>query len=455
MSGLSRVGAAARRAAAWLVPAGRRDWVEAVWAEAPEVPPGLGRLAWRAGGVQLIAREALMRRRVGSAMLFAVSAALVTWAAWPGSPASFATSVDRVDVITMVVLLGGLALAARRVFGPPVGGRVARWLRVGAYAAILALIPAKNVVERVLAVPPRGGIDLRLYRLISGPGFGNHWDSEIVFLVVMTLYAAAILWLTSQRSRVAPATLAIGAGAGIAVGVAWYAVGPLGFGGAPATNPWLPGSDIAPFIVLAVILLFGAPVAAGVAADRCCTASRSSAPPIGARARQILAGGLLTSLAGALFVTASGTGTIAAMLTAPWLRNWLYHAHPLSGVAGLRLLFRGNPAALTYSHQITAAADAPPFLIICMAFPLIALGTGALILWGIDMTSQGDPPRGDGGPPGPDVGPDPPDGAQLAGLTDDDAGVVAGLFSLHGPGRAPAVPGQHAELVGPARSCDA
>jgi len=36
-------------AAAWhgavrLVPAGRREWVEAVWAEAPEVPPGLRRL---------------------------------------------------------------------------------------------------------------------------------------------------------------------------------------------------------------------------------------------------------------------------------------------------------------------------------------------------------------------------------------------------------------------------
>jgi hypothetical protein len=51
-----------------------------------------------------------------------------------------------------------------------------------------------------------------LYRLISGPGFGNHWNSEILFLVVIALYAAAILWLTSQRSRVAPATLAIGAG---------------------------------------------------------------------------------------------------------------------------------------------------------------------------------------------------------------------------------------------------
>jgi len=28
---------------------GWRDWIAAVWAEAHEVPPGLPRLAWRAG----------------------------------------------------------------------------------------------------------------------------------------------------------------------------------------------------------------------------------------------------------------------------------------------------------------------------------------------------------------------------------------------------------------------
>src|SRR5579862_3133636 len=118
MSGLSRVGGAARRAAIRLVPAGRRDWVEAVWAETPEVPPGLRRLAWHAGGARLLAREALMRRGTGRSALFAAATALAAWAAWPGSSASFAVLVGRVDVITVVVLLAGLALVARRVFGP-------------------------------------------------------------------------------------------------------------------------------------------------------------------------------------------------------------------------------------------------------------------------------------------------------------------------------------------------
>ncbi len=412
MSGLSRVGGAARRAAIRLVPAGRRDWVEAVWAETPEVPPGLRRLAWHAGGVRLMAREALMRRGTGRLALFAVATALAAWAAWPGSSASFAVLVGRVDVITVVVLLAGLALVARRVFGPAGDSRAARFLRAGGYAAILALIPAKNAVEQVLDVPPRGGINLRLYRLISGPGFGNHWGSEILFLVVIALYAAALFWLTSRRSRVAPATLAIGTVVGIAVGAVWYVVGPLGFGGGPATNPWLRGSGIAPVLVLALVLAAAAPVGAGVAADRRYAASGS---PAGARARQILAAGLLTSLASALFVTVSGTSTIAATLKAAWFRNWIYHGHPLSGVTGLRLLLRGNPGALTYSHEITAAADAPPFLIICIVFPLIALvltGWCALSAWG--NTTAG-PPRGGGAPPSPEVVPGPPDGAQLVG----------------------------------------
>jgi hypothetical protein len=66
----------------------------------------------------------------------------------------------------------------------------------------------------------------------------------------MALYAAAILWMTSRRSRVAPVTLAIGTGAGIVLGAVMYAVAPLGLSSA-ATDPWLPGSDIDPLVALA------------------------------------------------------------------------------------------------------------------------------------------------------------------------------------------------------------
>ena len=45
MSKPNQVTAAITRALAWLLPAGRRDWVAAIWAEAHQVPPGLARLA--------------------------------------------------------------------------------------------------------------------------------------------------------------------------------------------------------------------------------------------------------------------------------------------------------------------------------------------------------------------------------------------------------------------------
>src|ERR1700685_1161364 len=106
MSGLRRGGVGVWGGAGLVVAAAARgDGVEAVGADVPEPPPGLRRLAWRAGGVRLIVREALMRRRIGNVMLFAVVAAAAAWAAWPASPGSpgspgsrgsLATPVDRV-----------------------------------------------------------------------------------------------------------------------------------------------------------------------------------------------------------------------------------------------------------------------------------------------------------------------------------------------------------------------
>ena len=349
------MGAAARRGAARLVPARRRDWVEAVWAEAPEASPGWRQLLWRVGGVRLIAREALMARRIATTTLFAAAAALMAWEAWRGSPANLATSVYRVDVITVVVLLAGGALLARWLFEASDDSRTARLLRLGTYAAFLALIPAKDVVEQVLdALPPRGALDLRLYRLIAGH-FDRPWSGEIVFLVVVALCAAAVLWVTSRRSGVAPATLSIGTGAGVALGLVLYTVGPLGLSKV-ATDPWLPGADIDPLVVLAWVLLLCGPVAAAIVAERRYSASSSSPPTGGAKARQIVAAELLTNLVGALIYTVAATGTTALMVKAAWLRNWLYHGqHQLFGVGGLQLLY-----GATRAPSLTATSSRAP-----------------------------------------------------------------------------------------------
>src|SRR5579859_391113 len=123
MSGLSRVMAAAGRGLARLLPAGRRDWIEAVWAEAYEVPPGFPRLAWRAGGIWMVIREILLPRRLIKVTLFGAAAAAAAWLAWP-SPGVGHALVGQVGVLATVVLLAGLPLLGRRLFGPASPSRV-------------------------------------------------------------------------------------------------------------------------------------------------------------------------------------------------------------------------------------------------------------------------------------------------------------------------------------------
>src|SRR5215467_10253246 len=256
MTRLSRACAAAR-----LLPAERRDWADVFWAEAYQVPPGLPRLAWRAGGLRLIAREATMARRLASSLLFAGAAAVVALAAWPGPPASAATAATRIDVITIVLLLAALPLLARRLWGPATESRVARLLRAGGYAAILALTLAKASVERLAGPaaaahwPPLGrswltrpagartaGGGMPGWPLAAADGLvrptgpqaaagspglppsAHYWTGEILFVLVVVCYVAVILAVTARRSSVVLVTLAIGTGAGIGFGVVMYAV---------------------------------------------------------------------------------------------------------------------------------------------------------------------------------------------------------------------------------------
>jgi len=399
---LSRAAGAAGRGALRLVPAGRRDWAEAIWAEAYEVPSGFRRLAWRAGGVRVIAREALMARKIGRWLLFAVAAALATRANWPGPPGRFATAIARMDVVTTVLLLAGLPLLARRFLGPAINSRLARFLRAGGYAAILALMVAKASVLR--GVPAE-----------TGPALQFDWFAQIVFLVVMAGYVAAILAMTAPRSRVAPATLAAGTGAGIALGVVMYAVAPLGLTN-DATEPWLPGAAIDPVVVLAWILLLGGPVVAGAVAVLRYRGPGSPQQVTDVRIWQGGAAGFLATGIGGLMVTVLGTGTVALMPRAAWLRNLLY--------PGQHLL-----PAVAYSHEFAASERVGGYGLILLAFPVIGLVMGLLgMAIGDSVTPSGSSPDG-GGPPGPEPVPDPPDRGLAA-----DAGVSTDELRCDLPG---------------------
>ncbi len=418
MGKLSRAAGAAGRGTLRLVAGGRRDWTEAIWAEAHEVPPGWPRLAWRAGGVGLIAREALMAYKPGRALLFAVAAGAAAWAAWPDSSAGNAAA-GQFGVIATVLLLAGLPLLARRFFGPVSDSPAGRFLRIGGYAAILALLPAMAIVAPFPFTVPQRGVDLRVFYASGNPrsdlpgtsSGGPPWPGEIALLLLTACYLTAILWVTSRRSRVAPATLAAGTGAGIVFGLAMYSVAPLGLS-KDATNPWLPGSRIDPLVALAWILLFGGPVAAAAVAGWRYRGPGRSDPSVDVRIGQSVAAGVLANLVGALLVTVLGLGTIALTIKAPWLRPWVYHGQHLS-------------AAAAYSHELTASGSSGNtgmYAVMCVVFPLIGLVMSPLggLVWGSAAAAgQSGPLPGGGGPPGPEPTPDPL-GGRLAEADDAD-----------------------------------
>src|SRR5690348_18458580 len=104
MSGPRGASRAARRCAMWLGPAGRREWAKALWTEADEAPPGWQRLAWRAGGLQLIAREPVTRRRARRMRRLAGAAAPMAGVTWPGGATGTGAALPRAAVIATWLL---------------------------------------------------------------------------------------------------------------------------------------------------------------------------------------------------------------------------------------------------------------------------------------------------------------------------------------------------------------
>jgi hypothetical protein len=199
-----------------LLPAARRDWAEAVLAEAGEIPAWTSRVAWLGGGLWLVAREVLMHR-VTRVLAFAAGVVGVVSVGWPGRPSDSAVPLNRVYVVVTVVALAVLPAVVRRYFGPVRGGWAPRAARVGGYALVLALIAAK-------AVKDRDGSRLGAYFALV-PGI---WAMEILLLLIIAAYVAGLLILTSQRVRLTRWILAIGIGFGAATAGVLYALAPLG-----------------------------------------------------------------------------------------------------------------------------------------------------------------------------------------------------------------------------------
>jgi hypothetical protein len=320
---------------AGLVPPGRRGWAEAVRAEAGEVPAGAARLGWVAGGVWLVAREAQMVRRIGYGLAVAavaVAAALVVRYLWGGAHPGRDAGWDKARVVLLVALAAGLPWVGRRrgVFGPVGASIAARVVRAGGCAAVLLLVLD---LARIEYYPGSGGV--------IWPG--NGWAREAVALgliggclaavliitarrprhpvlvawcvaaaglvllltvapvqVLITVYVAGILALTTRRSPVTPATLAICASAGVAGGLLVVALWN------PTRSPAAPGlhkqTDVRLLFVILVAVIAAGTAAAGAVAVR---RARGPGDPLvlrSARTWQCLAAGPLTGAAAALML---------------------------------------------------------------------------------------------------------------------------------------------------------
>jgi hypothetical protein len=243
-----------RAAARWLPP-GRREWAEAVRAEAGQVPAGWPRLGWLAGGLWLAVREAKMMRKVVYWLGVGMVAATAAWAvrlSWDASSAAHPLVVtDRVRVLVGVAALAGLPWVGRRRgwFGPVGTSVTARLVRVAGCAALCGLGMAVVRMDRDIGGGPHGATPFSLSREIAAavlfgaalaalPVVRTRWPqldsstlwafSAVAALVVLAIvplqvlaivYAAGILAATSRRSPVATASLAVGAMSGLAAGL--------------------------------------------------------------------------------------------------------------------------------------------------------------------------------------------------------------------------------------------
>ena len=373
MDRVTRILAGLLGRSAGLLPAARREWAEAVLAEAGEVPAGSARVAWLGGGVWMVAREVVLGRVI-RALAFAAGAVGLAWIGWPGASSNSATLLNRVYVTGTVVLLAVLPWVVRRYFGPARGGWAPRAARAGGYAMVLALIAAK-------AVKDRDGSKLGAYFPVILPV----WALQILLLLVIAGYLAGLLILTSQRVRLTRWILPIGIGFGATTAGVLYPLAPLGVNvdpNGPSLKWW----------GLAALML---PLATGFLSAR--LAARDTRPGVPNPVRQgCLAASCATATA-ALLLAVLTSATIALFPHHVPLQN-----PPPPPGGGCETCDPGNtgiPPGLRHEYwvelSIGQAGQAP--LIALLLAPFLGAGLGALG-GGLAGKSPGTRGRGGGGP---------------------------------------------------------
>jgi hypothetical protein len=338
-----------------------------------------------------------MPRTIRYWVALAAATGALGWAAWPGAPANPATLISRVDVIATVLILAGLPLVVRRKFGHAGSKRLPRLLRTGGYAAVFALMLVKANAERVEMAHAR----------FSGASLAGVWVGEVVFLFVIAAYVAALLAVTAERPPAGPATLAIGTGVGLLLGLAVFVLRPLA-NHVHIANRWLGDLyDVGKAVAVALVLY--AAIRAAIAAARRASRRDSKAPISEARARQGFAAGLCIGVAAALVVSVLGITTIALVPHAAASIQWTLPNHVFDPG-------RGRPLTPDYvlDFEVSFSQAAAGYLLVLIFFPVLGAGLGA---WGglFAAGNSGPTPGGGGGggrPWDPDPEPGPPDGGR-------------------------------------------
>jgi Domain of unknown function (DUF1707) len=368
--------------AAGMLPAARREWAEAVLAEAGEVPAGAGRVAWLCGGLWLVAREAVMGRVV-RVLAFATGAVGLVWVGWPGTSSNSATPLNRVYVTGTVVALAVLPWVVRRYCGPVRGGWAPRAARVAGYAMVLVLIAAK-------AVKDRDGSRLGAY-FVMVPGL---WALEIVLLLIIVGYLAGLLILTTERVRFTRWGLPAGFGLGVVTAGVLYPLAPFGVNVDP-DSPSLPWWGVAALALpLAAGLLVGRLAARDIRPGALNPIQQGCLAASCAMATAALLVAVLTSVTIALFphqVPLEGTPAAGGGPDAGYIAG-----------GGCETCDPNNtviPPGLRHEYWVEISvgqAGQTPLAFLLIA-PLLGAGLGALA-GGLASGSRGTSGRGAGGP---------------------------------------------------------
>ena len=331
-----------------------------------------------------------MPRKVGRWLAFGVAAGALVRAGWPGASADPATLISRVSVVVVVLMLAGLPRPVRSRFGPVGDGWIPRLVRITGYVTVFALMLVETRVGR-----------FQFDRPAAPPSLAGLWAGEVVFLIVLGVYVAGLLAVTSRRPPARTATLAIGVGAGVVVGVAVYGLRPLA-DQLHVANPWL-GALYEIGKVLAVPAVLCAVLAAGIAAARRISNPGTRLRLTDVRARQGCAAGACVGVVAAMVVSVLGIATIAV---APHVASGLEWTLPGRGI---------RPGSGYYFVEVSITQAAAGYLLVLIIFPLLGAGLGA---WGGLFAAGNSGLRpddgGGGGPKDPDPDPVPPGGGRQA-----------------------------------------